>query len=203
MIAVEQAQDRFVSRLSVTILEDVNIGILGQSTLSALRKKHWPLMRIIVADKAADKADENIGRGPWRVLDETAVRGANEGRSENGHEDSGQETGSRESGHAEAPNLSDVRAAAQVAENLAHRQLPQTAEVGGQKPHPAGLLDSPNPEDSLHPLVNSSEGLRSGNEAVAGEDVAQGIFSGLGDADSGSDRDFAGFKPFIADPQAA
>src|ERR1700728_3206228 len=87
--------------------------------------------------------------------------------------------------------------------NLDGGSFPKLRNQKVPKPHPATLLNSPNPEDSLHPPVNGPEGFRSGNEAVAGEDVAQGIFSGLGDADSGSDRDFAGFKPFIADPQAA
>ena len=62
MIGVEQAQDGFVSCLSVAVLEDLDRGALGQFLLKFERKPHGPVERIVVAHESAGKADEDVRR---------------------------------------------------------------------------------------------------------------------------------------------
>jgi hypothetical protein len=60
VIAVEQMNDGLICRPAVPVLENMNVGILGKIALGALGEEDWSLMRIVVADKSADKANENV-----------------------------------------------------------------------------------------------------------------------------------------------
>src|SRR5579863_2686911 len=87
--------------------------------------------------------------------------------------------------------------------NLSEGSLPRLPDGTGQKPLVIRLSASSDPDDSLHLLVNPGQSLWSGDEAIAGEEVAQGVFSRFGDADAGSDGDAAGAVAVIADPETA
>ena len=62
VIPVEEAKNRLIRGLTVTILKNPNVGILGKIQPGFRRQLDRALIRVIPADKAPDKTDNNIPR---------------------------------------------------------------------------------------------------------------------------------------------
>jgi hypothetical protein len=62
MIAVEKAEDGFEGGLSMAVFKDLNVNVLGSGMLHLFREQNGPVMGIVVAHEAANKAD-NDARG--------------------------------------------------------------------------------------------------------------------------------------------
>src|SRR5947209_1899623 len=61
-VAIEQVNDGFVGGSAVTILENLNKGILWELVPRLLRENDGTLMRIVVPDEPANEAHNNVAR---------------------------------------------------------------------------------------------------------------------------------------------
>ena len=61
VIAIEQVKDGLIRQLSMTVLENANVGAFRSGALDALRDLDCPVVRVIVTNKAAHKADDDVG----------------------------------------------------------------------------------------------------------------------------------------------
>lgn len=61
-ILIEQMKDCGIGLLAAAILENANVGSVGKSLADATGDYNRAVMRIFVADKAADESDDNIFR---------------------------------------------------------------------------------------------------------------------------------------------
>ena len=81
-IGVEQIDDDVISTFSAAVLENANVGSLGNGLADALRQLNWAVMRIVVVDEPTDEADHNIrGSGGISGVNDGAIHTVREGRS--------------------------------------------------------------------------------------------------------------------------
>jgi len=57
----------------VTILEDLDVGIVGKILANALRKLYWSMIRTVVAYETTREPDDDRGRSWWAAGDSTVL----------------------------------------------------------------------------------------------------------------------------------
>ena len=85
--------------------------------------------------------------------------------------------------------------------NFSSQRLPKQKEDLRPKAACSKASGLSNPGDSLHPAVKPDELFRPRNVGIAGEEVAQGVFGSLRDADAWAGGDPAGLVTVVTDPK--
>lgn len=62
MIRIQLAQDRLISQPSAPVFENLHIGVLGHGAPDLLGKPHRTVIRIVMANEAANKTDHDVRR---------------------------------------------------------------------------------------------------------------------------------------------
>lgn len=85
--------------------------------------------------------------------------------------------------------------------NFPWQRLPKLKEDLRRKAACSKASSLSNPGDSLHPAVNPGEPFRPRNIGIAGEEIAEGMFGSLRDADAWARGDSARLVTIVTDPK--
>jgi len=104
VVAIKQAQNGVVGGLPVTILEDLDVGVVGEILANALRQLYRSMIRTVVAYETTCESDDDRRRG-WRAAGDSTVLRGKKGRYSRHKEGGEKNSGCCEARHAGSSEL--------------------------------------------------------------------------------------------------